>query len=137
MLGVIFGGMLNVLYGPRPQHYGIAIVSALFGGAISAQFIQEIAIPDPAYPEPSFGGLHLPAWAFLTFAGAIFIIALMLMNSPEFTAKADIALLPLNWFQRFALGLAIAIALANAVSAIRACGTTPCPDGPARYFHKS
>jgi hypothetical protein len=32
MLGVACGGLLNVKFGIRPSHYGIAIVSAMLGG---------------------------------------------------------------------------------------------------------
>jgi disulfide bond formation protein DsbB len=68
MLGVGAGALLNVRYGVRPRHYGFALASAIFGGAVAGrQVLLHIAPGDPGYGEPLLGW-HLYTWSFVAFA---------------------------------------------------------------------
>ncbi|MGB6969162.1 MAG: disulfide bond formation protein B, partial [Methyloceanibacter sp.] len=67
-LAAAFGLALNLIYGPRPSHYGIAILGAVAGGIISAWQILVYIVPDSGSYGNAIFGLHLYTWALLMFA---------------------------------------------------------------------
>ena len=53
---VMFGFMLNVVYGTEQRHYGIILIGALFGAATSLRQISLHVIPGtPGYGSAIFG----------------------------------------------------------------------------------
>ena len=66
------GFLLNLRFGIRPLHYGLAILAALTGAAVAMrQVLLHIAPGDPGFGHALFG-LHLYTWAFMAFVGIIF-----------------------------------------------------------------
>ena len=64
MLGVGFGAMLNLRYGVRPAHYGVSLISAVFGASVSVRQILLHIVPGTgAYGTPVLG-LHLYTWVY-------------------------------------------------------------------------
>jgi disulfide bond formation protein DsbB len=62
-----FGIALNLLLGPRPSHYGVAILGALVGlGASVRQILLHIVPGTGSYGDAIFG-LHLYTWALMIF----------------------------------------------------------------------
>ena len=60
------GIALNLVFGPKPSHYGVAIIGAIAGGIISMRQILLYIVPGTgSYGNPVFG-LHLYTWAFIT-----------------------------------------------------------------------
>lgn len=59
MLGVAFGAMLNLRYGIHTRHYGVSLLSAVFGASISIrQILLHIDPSDSGYGSPVLG-MHL------------------------------------------------------------------------------
>lgn len=85
MIGLAIGPVMNLLWGLRPAHYALSILSAMVGAAASTrQIFLHIADPaDPGY-GPAVAGLHLYTWALVTFAVAIAGCALMILWSGQF-----------------------------------------------------
>ena len=71
MLGVAFGAMLNLRYGIHTRHYGVSLLSAIFGASVSIrQILLHIDPSDSGYGSPVLG-MHLYTWAFIVFAVVI------------------------------------------------------------------
>jgi disulfide bond formation protein DsbB len=130
MIALGIGPTLNLLAGPRPCHYGLALISALLGATIAGRHILlHIAPGDPGFGS-AFLGYHMYTWAFVCFAAALVATALMLQFD---VAAADGAAPRLGIFERAAIGLLIVIALLNAASAFIECGISGCPADPQHY----
>ncbi|MDJ0513808.1 MAG: disulfide bond formation protein B [Methyloceanibacter sp.] len=130
------GLMLNVVFGPKPSHYGIAIIGAVASAAISMRQVLQHIVPGTGFYGPPVWGMHLYTWAFL-FAVAIVIgSGLMLLGDRQFSqmqsASGRLKGLPL-----IALLLFLVLTLANIFSTVALCGTGLCPEEPVDYelFH--
>ena len=60
-----FGIALNLLFGPRPSHYGMTIVGAAVGAAIAMRQILLHIVPDSGSYGNAVFGMHLYSWAFI------------------------------------------------------------------------
>jgi disulfide bond formation protein DsbB len=87
LLGVMFGFFLNLRISFKTSHYGISILSAALGAAISAKHILLWVCPRTSgltgYGS-SILGLHLYSWAFLIFSASIVAIAGLLSLQEQF-----------------------------------------------------
>src|SRR5262245_18665799 len=71
------GPILNVRYGPRPSHYALSLLAAAAGAAFATrQILLHIMPGDPGYGSALFG-YHYYTWAFIGFAIALVLIALV------------------------------------------------------------
>lgn len=128
-----FALALNVLFGPRPSHYGIGILGSLAGAAVSTrQIMLHIAPGTGSYGDTLFG-LHLYTLAFIAFALAVVGLAGLLLWDRQFAAgtatfrrPALLGALALGWFGLLVLG--------NALSTFAECTTGLCPDNPVGYL---
>jgi len=83
-VAVGLGLALNLLIGPRPGHYGLMILAALAGGAVSLRQVALHIVPGSgAYGDPVLG-LHLYSWAALIFGAIILGAAAMLFFERQF-----------------------------------------------------
>ena len=78
LVGVAYGLLLNLRYGPQPQGYAIMLLAALFGmGVAGRQVLLHIVPGSGAYGAPLLG-LHLYTWSFILFALVILGTAVLL-----------------------------------------------------------
>ncbi len=125
------GPLLTLRLGPRPSHYGLAIIAALVGAGIAArQVLLHIAPGDAGYGSALFG-YHFYTWAFLCFAAAILAGAVVLLFDEQFEPAPPAPALGL--FETAAIWLIIAVTLLNAGGALLECGFAWCPADPVRY----
>lgn len=54
MLGVAVGGLLNVKFGIRPSHYGIALISAMLDGQFDAEIVPPLGYPLHGLAQAAF-----------------------------------------------------------------------------------
>jgi disulfide bond formation protein DsbB len=141
-----FGFALNILYAPRPSHYGLVIISALAGAATAGrQVLLHILPGSGAYGDPLFG-LHFYTWAFIAFVSIIAGSALLMMlegqpqtsNSQGSARDADTAhrtssSIFLKQVGLFAVLLFGVLLVANGVATFLQCSTGLCPDDPTHY----
>lgn len=128
-----FGIALNIIFGPKPSHYGVAIIGAVAGAAISMRQILIHIVPGTgSYGNPVFG-LHLYTWAFIAFVVIVVGCAIMLLDDRQFSRAEPMSVrlkpLPLS-----ALLLFLVLAVANIFSTIALCGAGFCPDEPKDYI---
>jgi disulfide bond formation protein DsbB len=128
-----FGLALNLLSGPRPSHYGVTIVGAAVGAAISMRQILLHIVPGTGSYGNAIFGLHLYTWAFIAFVLMIVGCAILLLDDRQFARSEPwsnrLSVLPLTAFAVFA-----ALAVGNVISTILICGAGFCPEAPAGYL---
>lgn len=131
-----FGFLLNLRFGVQPLHYGLSLLGALLGLAISGrQTLLHIVPGSGAYGSP-FLGLHLYTWGFVLFVAVVAGIALLMIlgGRPDHDRSDHQAELRFRGLYRFAAHLLIAVTLANAVNSFALCGPVECPDNPTAYW---
>jgi disulfide bond formation protein DsbB len=129
-VGLAIGPVLNIRYGPRPSHYALSVLAAVFGMIVSVRQVMLHILPgDAGYGSPIMG-LHFYTWALLIFVLAIALIALIMLFDRQF---ADAPVSPPT-YAKVAVWLVMLIALANIVSTLLECGLTFCPENPVRYL---
>jgi disulfide bond formation protein DsbB len=125
------GPILNVRYGPRPGHYGLALLAACAGAAVSLrQILLHIMPGDPGYGSALLG-YHYYTWAFIGFTAAIVLTAIVLLFDGQF--HDDNAARPAGPFVRGAVWLVIGLIALNVFSTFLECGYSACPDNPMSY----
>jgi disulfide bond formation protein DsbB len=134
MLGVAFGAMLNLRYGIHTRHYGVSLLSAIFGASVSIrQILLHIDPSDSGYGSP-VSGMHLYTWALIVFVVAIFLIAVMMFFEGQFEKNADNkSTSSLSRFIKAVFFLVVLIAAVNVVTTFLECGLGQCPDNPTSY----
>ncbi|MGB2933040.1 MAG: disulfide bond formation protein B [Methyloceanibacter sp.] len=133
-IAAAFGLALNLIYGPRTSHYGIAILGAVAGGIISAQQVLVYIVPDSGSYGNAIFGLHLYTWALLMFALIVVGSAFMLLFDRQFAPTEPLVarptLLPVT-----AIALLLLLAVGNVVSTLAICGLgVACPEKPSGYL---
>lgn len=124
MIGVAIGPLLNLRFGISTAHYGISLISAVFGKAVALRQICLHICPDfPAFGIPIFG-FSLYTWSFIVFGCSIFTIAIMLIlhrPSVDFLEKRKVGLLGI-----LAFTLIFIVAFADIITTLQQCGLSAC-----------
>ena len=128
-----FGIALNLVFGPQPSHYGLTLLGASAGAAISIRQILLHIVPDTgSYGSPVFG-LHLYSWALIIFGLMVVGTGLMLQFDRQFTQVEPVPnklkIMLVSAFMVFA-----ALAVGNVISTLMICGVGLCPKDPAGYL---
>lgn len=128
------GLLLNVCFGSRPAHYGIAVVSALAGMVSSArQVLLHVAPGDPGYGSP-FLGMHFYTWALVAFfALALYLGGLLMIDGMKLKEAADTPR-KAGWLGRLAGISFLLVLVLNVLSTLAECGVGACPDNPTDYL---
>lgn len=133
-VGVLVGLLLNVIRGPKPDHYSIMIVSAFFGAAVALRQIALHVVP----PAPGYGGTflgyHYYTWAFLVFAAIILGTAVIGAYSTQYHKQRFIPFADQNALGKTAIVLSVLVVGANVLSTFAECGPGQCPDNPVSYW---
>jgi disulfide bond formation protein DsbB len=128
-----FGIALNLIFGPRPSHYGLAILGAMAGGIMSADQVLHYIVPGTGSYGNAIFGLHLYTWALIGFALIVVGSAVMLLFDRQYEPTGPLPLrltvLPLT-----AVALLALIAVANVLSTLAICGFGLCPETPGGYL---
>jgi disulfide bond formation protein DsbB len=128
-----FGLALNLIFGPRPSHYGVIILGAIVGAGISLrQMLIHIAPGDAGFGNEIFG-MHLYTWAFVAFVLMIVGSGVLLLNDRQFARpepwSSRLSVLPL-----VAVAVFFALAVGNVISTVLICGAGFCPEAPGGYL---
>lgn len=124
MIGVILAILMNLRFGIKVQHYGLAILSALLGRIVSLRQISYHVCPEfPAFGEPVLG-FDLYIWSFIIFTCSIFACAVLLIIYGFSQQKQP----PPTWgaFERFVSIIVALLIAANVVTTYLECGFTAC-----------
>ncbi len=128
-----FGIALNLLFGPRPSHYGMTIVGAAVGAALALRQILLHIVPGSGSYGNAVFGMHLYSWAFIGFVLMIIGSAVLLLDDRQFARSEPwsnrLDVLPLTALVTF-----IVLAVGNIFSTLLLCGAGFCPEAPAGYL---
>ncbi|NOH27250.1 disulfide bond formation protein B [Vibrio mediterranei] len=128
---VMFGFLLNIVYGTEQRHYGVILVGALFGAATALRQVSLHVIPGtPVFGSPILG-MHYYTWAFVIFAMTIAGVALLLVLWNKDWSDEHYQM---NMFGRVVCILAIVAVAINVLSTFIECGPYQCPDNPVSYW---
>lgn len=133
-IAVLCGLMLNVVRGPRPDHYSIMIISAFFGGAVSLRQISLHIVPGTGSYGAPFLGMHFYTWAFLVFALIILGTAIIAAYSTQYERQGFIRFREQSGLTKFAIIVSIALVAMNVVATFAECGPLQCADNPTHYW---
>jgi len=133
-----FGFVLNLRLGTQPSHYGLVLLSALFGLAASSRQVMLHIVPGTgAYGSAAFG-LHLYSWGVLLFVAVIAGVAVLMILSGsgrhDHMRNDAQAVAQFSGFSRLMTSLLIVMIFANAIGAFAECGPFECPDNPTSYW---
>lgn len=128
---VMFGFLLNIVYGTEQRHYGVILVGALFGAATALRQVSLHVIPGtPGFGSPILG-MHYYTWAFVIFAMTIAGVALLLVLWNKDWSDDHYQM---SMFGRVVCILAIVAVAINVLSTFIECGPYQCPDNPVSYW---
>ncbi len=128
-----FGLALNIIFGPKPSHYGITILGAAVGAAVSVRQILLHIVPGTGSYGNAIFGLHLYTWALIAFVLMILWSAIMLLDDRQFS-RAEAIWTRLRPLPVTAIATFILLAVGNVVSTLLICGATFCPENPGGYL---
>ena len=133
-----FGLALNLIFGPRPSHYGLAIIGAMVGGVMSADQVLHYIVPGTGSYGNAIFGLHFYSWSLIAFAVVVAGSGVMLMFDRQFESPPPPPL-PLTVFPLTAVALLALLAVGNVASTLAICGVGLCPEVPGGYliFHEN
>lgn len=131
-IAVGIGFLLNVRFGSSPAHYGVVLVSAVAGAAMSLRQVLLHIVPGTGEYGSALFGLHLYTWGFVGFAATILYVACLLFleaRAARLSAgpRDGLPSIVVSWFF-------IILVAANLVSVLLECGVGPCDDDPT-YYH--
>lgn len=133
------GICLNIVYGLRPSHFGMILLSAMFGVlASSRQVLLHIAPGTGAYGSP-FWGLHFYTWALLLFLAIILAVGAFLFlfdraaSTPPDGGAAALAAGP-STLGKVSLAALIVMTGITVLTTFAECGPVECPDDPTSYW---
>lgn len=130
------GIALNIVFGPKPSHYGLTIIGAIASAGISIRQILLHIVPGTGFYGPDVWGLHLYTWAFLFAVAIVLGSALMLLGDRQFS-QVQLISGRLKALPFIALILFFVLTIANIFSTLALCGAGLCPENPVDYelFH--
>jgi disulfide bond formation protein DsbB len=124
MLGVASGALMNVLCGVRRLHYGLSLLSALFGGFVALRHIcLHICPGSTPFGKPIFG-LSLYTWSFIVFTCCVAYITLLFLIFD--TKKEEENPLKATWFGQLSYIVVFLVSLTNIFAALWQCGVSAC-----------
>jgi disulfide bond formation protein DsbB len=133
-VALLCGLMLNVVMGPKPNHYSIMIISAFFGAAVALRQVSLHVIPGSGSYGAPFLGMHYYTWAFIVFAIAILGTAIIAAYQTQYHKPRYIPFREQHGIAKVAIIVAMVIVGMNAIATFVECGPLQCPDNPISYW---
>ncbi|WP_153446801.1 disulfide bond formation protein B [Vibrio algicola] len=128
---VLFGFMLNVVFGTQQRHYGVILFGAMFGAVAALRQVSLHVLPGtPGYGSPILG-LHYYTWAFVLFMATIFAVGVLLALWNESWSDKDYQM---SGMAKTLCIFSIVIVALNLLSTFIECGPYQCPDNPVTYW---
>ena len=129
-----FGLALNIIFGPKPSHYGVTILGAAVGAPSRCARSWTTSSRAPVLTATPIFGLHLYTWAFIAFALMIIGSAIMLLDDRQFS-RAEPMSSRLRPLPVTAVVTFILLAIGNVVSTVAALRRGLLPRDSRRLSH--
>ncbi len=135
-VAVGFGLGLNLMYGPKPRHYGLMLIAAIFGVSVSIRQILLHIVPGTGHYGSPVLGMHYYTWAGICFFLIIVGTAVMLLSESQYEpsdAQDQTARFGGSGLAKGAFFLMLFLGVANAGTTLLECGPGICDDPPLDY----
>ena len=130
-----FGFLLNLRFGSQPLHYGVTIMSAMFGMFVASRQVLLHIVPGSGAYGSTVLGLHLYTWSEVLFLAVIGGCAVLMMLEGRGAAPDEAASgRRFEGVYRVIGWLLIIVTLSNAINSFLQCGPIECADNPAGYW---
>lgn len=132
MLTIAAGYLLNIRFGVKTSHYGLAILGAIFTAFIAMRQILLHIVPGTGAYGGAVFGLHLYTWVFLFCVLLIIVNVIMISIDRQFTGNRNMP----SWLKGIAyllITIMCAMSLMQVASTYLECGFKQCPDNPTHY----
>lgn len=134
-VGVMAGLFLNLMLGPKPVHYGLASLAALFGIAAALRQTALHIIPGSGVYGAPLLGLHFYVWAFIVFFVIIFGLIVISSYSGQYTKEATfVPFKRQSILCKYAVVVSITVVVLNMLTTFAVCGPLVCADNPTDYW---
>lgn len=142
LMAIGFGFLLNMRYYPRPSHYSLSLLAAVFTALAALRQIDLHIAPGTGSYGSALFGLHLYTWTFIVSVLAIIYISVALSFAKQYYTHGNIDIekehsLHARWqrsLAHFAFAIFFVLAIANALNVFLICGVDECPDNPVNYI---
>jgi disulfide bond formation protein DsbB len=129
MIAIGLGFMMNVRFGVRGLHYGVALLGCLTTGAVAARQVLLHIVPGTGHFGSALFGMHFYTLALLSSIAAVAYIAVLLMlPAPEGTSRGG-----MRGTGKAVMAVFTLLVAANLVSTVLECGAGQCDDDPTFY----
>ncbi|MEM7320874.1 MAG: disulfide bond formation protein B [Pseudomonadota bacterium] len=135
-VAVGFGLGLNLLYGPRPRHYALVLIAAVFGVSVSIRQILLHIVPGTGHYGSPVLGLHFYTWAGIAFFLVIVGTSIMLLSESQYKTDSpqdETLRFGGNSLAKGAFFFMLFLGVANAGTTLLECGPGICDDPPTDY----
>lgn len=135
MIAIGLGFMLNVRFGVRSLHYGVALFGCLLTGAIASRQVLLHIVPDSGSYGSALFGMHFYTLALLSaIAAAAFIALLLMLHARDATdAGGRSGMNGISGAGKAVIVIFTLLIAANLVSTVLECGGGQCDDDPSYY----
>jgi len=124
MLSVAVGGLMNIKFNIRMSHYGLMLLSSLFGGFVALRQISLHVCPGFSTFGLPVLGLSLYTWSFVVFVCCIAAVSiLLLLYDPKQDRVENSEMTALG---KSAFYIIFFLAIANALTTYWQCGFGIC-----------
>ena len=130
---IAFGFLLNLRFGLRPSHYGLALLGAIFTAFVAIRQILLHIVPGTGAYGSAVLGLHFYTWSFIVAVIVILFTVLMLSIDRQYK-PAHVKHGHWRPLVHVMFAVVLLFALANAVNTYVECGFKQCPDNPTHYL---
>ncbi len=131
-LCVALGFLMNLRFGPRPSHYAIALLSALFTSFVALRQIALHVVPGTGSYGSAILGLHLYTWSYIICMVIIISTTIVLGMDRQYRLEEN-PVRP-SWVVQFLFVVMTLLIISNFVSVLMECGFGACPDNPIQYY---
>jgi len=131
---IAFGLLLNLRFGPRPSHYSVILLSALFTSFVALRQIALHVVPGTgAYGDPVFG-LHMYTWSFIISMAILITTSIMLGVERQYQL-GYLGAKKIKWLVHISFAALVLLIGLNIGSIVMECGLSECPENPVQYIH--
>jgi len=124
MIGIAIGALMNLRFGVKVEHYGVALFSAFGGRIVSLRQIALHICPQfPTFGSPVLG-YDLYVWAFIVFTCSVLVTAILLI-AWGLSGQKEIHITWDIWGKIGFWWLALLV-VANLITTFALCGLSAC-----------
>ncbi|MDF1655719.1 MAG: disulfide bond formation protein B [Coxiellaceae bacterium] len=135
LLGVAFALILNLRYGPKPIHYGLSLLAALFSAFVALRQIALHIVPGSGSYGSQFLGFHLYTWSFIASMAVVLFNAVVLCINQQYFLSRHLFETKWRGLTHLLFAVVLCFSFFLCVTVFLECGIRQCPENPTHYIY--